>query len=148
MISYFSWYDIKYDITKKYDKIGVLTFLTRKSMISYMISYTISKDIDTLPMKLSKISRNFWYHWHYTWILRMISKNLWYLSHMISYFFDVIMSPGEIFKLKLEIPGWKIFKLKNWKFQAVFKLKFENFKLFSSLNLKISSCFLAETWDF
>ncbi len=35
------WYDIIYDITKKYDIIGVLAFLARKSVISYMISYTI-----------------------------------------------------------------------------------------------------------
>jgi len=31
---------------------------------------------------------------------------------MISYIFDVIMSPGEIFKLKLEISSW------NLKFQG------------------------------
>ncbi len=46
------WYDIIYDITKTYDIIGVLAFFARKSVISYMISYTISNDIDTFPMKL------------------------------------------------------------------------------------------------
>jgi hypothetical protein len=51
-IIFFFWYDIIYDITKKYDIIGDLAFLARKSVISYMISYTISNDIDTFPMKL------------------------------------------------------------------------------------------------
>ncbi len=78
----------------------------------------------------------------------MISKNLWYLSHMISYIFYVIMSPGEIFKLKLEISSWKIFKLKLENFLLFPSWNLKIFKLVWSLNLKISSCFQAETWDF
>ena len=51
--------------------------------------------------------------------LRMISKNFWYLSHMISYIFDDIMSETRWdfqaetwnFKLELEISRWTVLDL-------------------------------------